>query len=249
MRIKGALFGCYWRISHLAERYKFYDDIIVTISKCRSCWTLASLSQRSTKAMSHLTLSFYSDATSFSSSIHCSVVSRPETLYVKRWRKNCAVLAARQVWVCGVAVLTRQLSEISHPISQSFGGVGGGVNMFSKCLQEDPPLQLSPLSALHLLSANSFLFPSCTGGKSLEMSGGFIALLEILTNNYSTLQGRLATACWVKQLHRYYNVRAIHFFGAECVCLLPSFSLSVALSQPPHVSEVHIILVKRLSPV
>lgn len=134
------------------------------------------------------------------------------------------------------------------PDQPKFWG-GGGVNMFSKCLQEDPPLQLSPLSALHLLSANSFLFPSCTGGKSLEMSGGFIALLEILTNNYSTLQGRLATACWVKQLHRYYNVRAIHFFGAECVCLLPSFSLSVALSQPPHVSEVHIILVKRLSPV
>lgn len=80
-----------------------------------------------------------------------------------------------------------------------------------------------------------FCSPSCTGSKSLEMSGGFIALLEILTNNYSTLQGRLATACWVKQLHRYYNARAIHS-RAECVCSLPSFSLSVALSLGPLMS-------------
>lgn len=54
------------------------------------------------------------------------------------------------------------------------------------------------LSALYLLSAVSFLFPSCTSKKPLEMSGGFNALLEILTNNYSTLQWRLAMACWVK---------------------------------------------------
>lgn len=72
---------------------------------------------------------------------------------------------------------------------------------------------------------------------------GFIALLEILTNNQSTLQRKLATAGWLKHLRCYYNVachsthRQVHLVAVA----VPATSLT------RHVSKVHITLVKHLS--
>lgn len=116
--------------------------------------------------------------------------------------------------------------------------------MFYKSLQKDTPLQLSALSVLHLFSTISFFVPVMHQRRAIVNEWGFIALLEILTNNQSTLQSRLATAGWLKQLHRYYNV-ACHSTRRRA-CLVAVAILTASLSR--HVSKVRIILVKRLSP-
>lgn len=125
-----------------------------------------------------------------------------------------------------------------------------GVKMFFKCLLEDSSSTVSVVSSTFAICSFSFvavMHRQQTTANEWGIHCPFRNSDKQLLNLY---RGRLAMACWVKQLHRYYNACAIHF-SAEYVCLLPSFSLSVslALSQPPQVSEVHIILVKRLSPV
>lgn len=89
-----------------------------------------------------------------------------------------------------------------------------------------PPSQTVNLVSVTFASHRFFFVPVMHQRQTIGNEWRFIALLEILTNNRSTLQRKLATACWVKKLHCYYNVHAIHFRG-EHVCLLLALSLSV----------------------
>lgn len=104
-----------------------------------------------------------------------------------------------------------------------------GVKMFYKCLLEDPSSAVSVVSTTFSICSFSFVAVmhwQQTTANEWGIHCPFRNSDKQLLNLY---RGRLATACWVKQLHRYYNARAIHF-RAEYVCLLPAFSLSVALT-------------------
>lgn len=87
------------------------------------------------------------------------------------------------------------------------------------------PLQLS---VLHLLSANLLLLLSGPSGKWRPMRRIHCPFRN--SDTYSAIRGRLAVACWAKQLHRHYNVcRSIQSW----VCLFAAIFLSVPLTPPP----------------